>query len=193
MGAKLIQLCYKIWLRGADVLRGILFYVLVRSCGGVCLSVPRVGKGVTFKYPPHKGIVIGLNCSIGPGCIFDVPPNGKLQVGDNVKLTAGVYISAASSVSVGSDVLIAEGVSIRDSDHLFFLGSAIRKQGLQYGRISIEDDVWIGRSTAILMNSTILSGCIVGAGSMVRKSVLDANGIYVGVPARKVAERVALK
>src|SRR3990167_2424943 len=189
-GAKLAQCIVKLTYRGGDFLRGLWFFCLVKSCGGICRGVPKIGRGVILKYPPHSGYVIGKSCEIGPFCLFDIPPEGRIEIGDNVKFTAGVIISAAQEVLVGSNSLIAEWSSIRDSQHNYKASTFIREQGLSKGRVRIGSDVWIGRSVAVLKDSVLEDGCIVGAHSIVKDQLLEAGVVYVGVPLKKVGARI---
>lgn len=57
-----------------------------------------------------------------------------------------------------------------------------------YGRVTIEDDVWIGGNVTILQGITIHEGAVIGAGSVVVKDVPPFT-INVGNPARVVKDR----
>ncbi len=59
------------------------------------------------------------------------------------------------------------------------------EQTFGYGRITIEDNVYIGARTTILRGVTIGENSIVGACSLVNKS-LPPNGVYAGVPAKRI-------
>ena len=58
-----------------------------------------------------------------------------------------------------------------------------------YGRVTIENDVWIGGKVTILQGVTIHEGAVVGAGSIVVKDVPPWT-INVGNPAREIKKRV---
>lgn len=180
--AKFIQRCIEYG-------RGFLFRHYVMLLGGKCGKQNKIGPSVYWKYPPHKGIRIGSNVDIGPGTYFDVPVGSSLEIGNDVKLTCGVVISAANSVFIGNSTLVAEYTSIRDSEHYFKLDNEIKSQGLKLGRISIAEDVWIGRNAAIFINSDIQHGVVIGAGSMCKNATYEMNGVYVGSPAQKIKER----
>ncbi|MBR1536811.1 MAG: hypothetical protein IJ630_07725 [Treponema sp.] len=49
--------------------------------------------------------------------------------------------------------------------------------------------MWIGANVTILDGVTVASGCVLAAGSVVTKST-EPNGVYAGVPARRIKERV---
>lgn len=187
--SQLVQITFKVCSRFIDYLRGTVLFVLIVLCGGKCGGIPRVGKGVVFKYPPHNGLCIGKKCDIGPFCIFDIPLGGELRIGDNVKLTAGVVISSINQIIIGDDCLLAEWVSIRDAQHEFRAGSPIRFQGLSSAPVVIESDVWVGRSSLIFHGAYLEKGCIVGAHGLVRRERLQSYGIYVGIPVKKIGRR----
>jgi acetyltransferase-like isoleucine patch superfamily enzyme len=105
-------------------------------------------------------------------------------------MTAGVVVSAVESVSIGSDCLIAEWVSIRDAQHFYSRERLIREQSLDISNIVIESDVWIGRSSAVLLGSYLEQGCVLGAHSLVKGKRLSGYALYVGTPAKKAKDRV---
>ena len=66
-------------------------------------------------------------------------------------------------------------------------GGAIRNQPLVALPVSIRNNVWIGMGVSILGGPHIEDDVIVGAGSLV-KGTLESNGIYVGVPAKRIKD-----
>jgi acetyltransferase-like isoleucine patch superfamily enzyme len=65
---------------------------------------------------------------------------------------------------------------------------AIKDQGYTLGPVKIGAGAWLGTQVIILPNVTIGEGAIIGAGSVVTKSV-GAYEIWGGVPARKIGDR----
>jgi maltose O-acetyltransferase len=59
------------------------------------------------------------------------------------------------------------------------------------GPIEIDDDVWIGTHAVVLPNVRIGKGAVVGAGSVVTRTV-PSNAIVLGVPARVVKYRMTI-
>lgn len=93
-----------------------------------------------------------------------------IKIGDRVTLTYGVIL------------ITHDGASrvIRDKHpHLN------QKFGNAYGPIVIEDNCFIGAGTIILPGVTIGCNTVIGAGSVVTKSI-PANSVAIGVPARVV-------
>ena len=92
----------------------------------------------------------------------------------------GVWISCALSISIGSDVAIADQVIIRDWDGHEISGGRPSKLPIVVG-----DHVWIGMRAIVLKGITIGDGAIVAAGSVVTKDV-PARTLVGGNPARPI-------
>ena len=135
--------------------------------------------------------------NIGEGCEFanfiqlSTYSNGELNigsrvfVGDNAKL-----ISDNGKILIGNDVLIAEGVSIRASNHGINAEKNINQQKNSYGSIEIGDDVWISKGVTVLKGAFIPDGVVIGANSVITStSKLERNGIYAGVPVVQIGVR----
>ena len=94
-----------------------------------------------------------------------------------------------AGVTIGNDVRIAAHCMMVSANHRFAdPDMPIRKQGLDFGPITIEDDVWIGSRVNILAGVTVGRGSVIGAGAVVTKDVPPMS-VMVGVPARKIGER----
>ncbi len=186
----IVKLLIKLHNRLFEYIRGVFLFIKINICGGKCYSIPRVHKNVIFKYPPHSGIVIGKRCHFGPNIFIDVPDYAKLTIGDNVSFAFSVVISSDNSISIGNNSLVAEFVSIRDAEHSYIKNDYIKSQGLISEPVVIESDVWIGRSSCILLGSIIKQGCIIGANSLIKRKTTDTYSIYVGSPVKEISKRV---
>ena len=127
-----------------------------------------IDKGVILR--AYGGsIVIGDNCSVNPYCVLY--GHGGLHIGNCVRIAAqSVFIPANHNFADPNVLIYLQGESIKG--------------------ITVEDDVWIGAGTRVLDGVTIGRGSVVGAGSVVAKTLLS-NGVYVGVPARMIKKRGA--
>ncbi|MCK9504238.1 MAG: acyltransferase [Porticoccaceae bacterium] len=134
------------------------------------LRVTLKGSNTIGNYTVIQGagdLVFGLRTFCGDFCVFGV--NEKLQI--------------------GNDVMIAQAVTMRDTDHVFDRTDVpMNKQGITTRPIKIEDDVWIGHGVSILKGVTIGTGSIVSAGAVVTKDV-PAYAIVGGVPAKIIRYR----
>ena len=84
--------------------------------------------------------------------------------------------------------MMASNVVLRAADHGMSKNEKMYKQAYTAGTIIIEDDVWIGANSIILKNVTLGQGCVVGAGSVVTKSV-EPYAIVAGNPAKLIKYR----
>lgn len=123
------------------------------------------------------------------GSRITVNPGAILKLG-NMKMNQGVVIECFRSITIGNDVGIAEGVSIRDSDsHPIIINDCPISQDVS-APIVIEDHVWIGMNAIVLRGVTIGEGSIVAAGSVVSRNV-PPHSLVSGVPAKVIANNVS--
>ena len=144
-----------------------------------------------------KYISCGTNIAIGEnskllcwdsynGKKFETSPS--IIIGSGVRITRNLTIQCANRVQIGDNVLIASDVFIIDYNHG---NSPLTKNYLDNplnisGRgVAIENGVWIGNNVIILPNVTIGEKSIVGAGSVVTKSI-PAYSVAVGNPAHVI-------
>ena len=93
------------------------------------------------------------------------------------------------SIKIGSYVMIGAGTNIYDSSYIYDnVNIPIKMQGSKTSPVVIEDDVWIGANCTILMGVTIGAHSIIGANSVVTKSI-PPYSIAVGVPAKVIKSR----
>jgi maltose O-acetyltransferase len=70
------------------------------------------------------------------------------------------------------------------------VGNASQRAGADDNKgITIDDGCWIGARATILPGVHVYSGCVIAAGAVV-VSDCEKNGLYAGVPARRVKELV---
>jgi acetyltransferase-like isoleucine patch superfamily enzyme len=124
---------------------------------------------------------------IGPYTV--IKGSGKLSIGAGSFCGAHCVIGCNEKVVIGREVMIADGVSIRDTDHVFSdSDTPMLHQGISTMAVTIEDDVWVGYGASILKGVSIGSGAIVASGAVVTKDV-PAGAIVGGVPARVIRDR----
>ncbi len=135
-----------------------------------------------------RAIVIGDHCEIHEGCVLRTF-GGYIHFGKKCSLNRSGYVWGGGGVTVGNMVRIGPRVNITTNNHIFRDRSrAIMDQGADFGKIVIEDDVWIGANVTILPEVTIGHGAVVGAGAVVTKDVAPFS-IVAGVPAKVIGVR----
>lgn len=109
----------------------------------------------------------------------------QIRLGDNVFISSGFRISAYQ-LKFGNNIMIGPNLVIECEDHIVDrVGVPMMNysDSKKFGQVTIENDVWIGANVAILKNTTIREGAIVGACSLVNRDI-PPYCIAYGVPAR---------
>ena len=155
----------------------------------------RVGPQVHVYGPVHflgtQNVWLGGWGNIYDNVLFETVDAGVIKLGDGFRINRGALLSAHVAITAGDNCLIAEYVSIRDSNHVFDdTAKPISDQGFRAAPISIGDDVWIGRGSVILQGVTIGTGSVIAANSVVTKDVPSME-VWAGVPARCLRRRGA--
>jgi acetyltransferase-like isoleucine patch superfamily enzyme len=146
-----------------------------------------------WVYGAHK-IAIGRHSLVLQGTWLSVEtpawdsPGPTLQIGDRVGIRPYCMISAAESIVIEDDVIIAAFSSVIDSDHTFSLGRPnVMHNPMATSPIRIGRGTWIAERVAVLRGANIGRCCIIGANSVVRGEIPDYS-IAVGAPARVVGK-----
>lgn len=146
-------------------------------------------KGLLIRYVLIKSLAksCGDNVSIFEDVFIFSPEN--IEIGDNVSIQPMCYLEGQGGILIGNDVSVAHGTSILSTTHnIDDLDVPIKDQGVSGQKVIINDNVWIGCKVTILCGNVIHSGVVVGANSVVTKSI-EGNSIYAGAPAKKIRSR----
>ena len=110
-----------------------------------------------------KGMVVGKKCRVQEGVVFDESYCWLISIGDDVTLAPYAYLLA------------------HDASMIKHLGYA------RIGRVRIEDRVFVGARALILPGVTVGRNSIIGAGSIVTRSI-PPDVVAAGNPARVVCD-----
>jgi len=140
---------------------------------------------------PHQ-VRIGSHCILQPDIFFNYDhywtPGPSILVGDRVFIGRGVEFNCREQIGIGDDCLIASGCKFIDHDHGTAPGTPINKQENRSSPIVVEPGAWLGMNVVVLRGVRIGRAAVIGAGSVVTKSVPPAE-VWAGVPAAPIPSR----
>jgi len=148
-----------------------------------------LGGGNNFFQSHKKHIRVGENVRFGKDTRVDAGYGGHVSIGSDVLIDDNCFITAQKLIEIGNHVQISAYSFVTDFNHNFPKRDVpINQQGCTSHPVIIKDDVWIGAHCVILSGVTIGKGAVIGAGSVVTKSV-KPYAIAVGNPAREIKKR----
>jgi acetyltransferase-like isoleucine patch superfamily enzyme len=153
----------------------------------------RINRSVEVRAPAR--LVLGANVTVDRGVLLHCGGMDWSVPDAGISLGAGSYVGPNSvlfgggGIDIGEAVLISPGVVITSHQHTFGRrDQEIREQPLDFGKVTIERDVWIGANATILPGVHIGSGSVIGAGAVVSRDV-PPGVVALGIPARVFRER----
>lgn len=130
---------------------------------------------------PYNRFILGSRSVVED---FSVINNGVGDVVIGSNTIIGLSNVIIGPVSIGDNVMFAQHVVVSGLNHAYKdISTPPALQKVECNIISISDDVWIGANCVITAGVSIGKHSVVGAGSVVTKSIPDYC-IVVGNPAR---------
>lgn len=110
----------------------------------------------------------------------------NIYVGKNFFCNFGCTILDVAPVIIGDNAWFGPNVQIYTASHA--INSRERNKGIEFGKkIYIGNNVWIGGNVIVLPGIKIGDNCVIGAGSVVTKSIPN-NSLAVGNPAKIIRQ-----
>ena len=144
-----------------------------------------------FPWPPGlKGALLrAFGARIGVGVVIKPRVNVKfpwnLEVGAHSWIGEGVWIDSLARVTIGESACLSQGVMIETGNHDWSKPTF----DLIVKEVVVEDGAWAAVKALLLPGARLASHAVLGAGSVLSGDT-EPYGVYVGVPARKVKDRV---
>jgi acetyltransferase-like isoleucine patch superfamily enzyme len=156
---------------------GLIHYLLDVACSLPSQHLRRWLLTSVFK------LKIGRQTIIYRGCRLRAP--WKIRVGAGSVIGLDVELDGRGSLEIGENVNISSQVMIwtMQHDHRDPEFKAVA------GKVKIERYVWLGPRVIVLPGITVAEGCVVGAAAVVTEDT-EPYGIYAGIPARRIGERI---
>ena len=155
-----------------------------------------------FKHYESASLIIGDNVSINSGSWanpigngtktnFQLFRNGSIQIGNHCGIS-NVSFTSAVGIKIADNVMLGEGCKIYDTDFhpISYSERMIPGNPEEYinsKEVVIDEGVFVGAGTLILKGVHIGRHSVIGAGSVITKSVPE-NEIWAGNPAKFIAE-----
>lgn len=141
----------------------------------------------SLRIENHGELEIGSGVCFWPGVgtgQLTIEKDASLRIGAGSMLNFAPVIHASNAIEIGRHCLIGHQVTIMDSSlHEEALERRLQKPEAK--TVVIEDHVWIGARAIILPGVRIGRGSIIGAGSVVSKSI-PPYMVAAGNPARVI-------
>lgn len=142
--------------------------------------LPRAGRAKLLKL---AGFEMGRTVRIYEGCFFGSP---RVRFGSRVFVNAQCFFDTSAPIAIGDDVHLAPRVQLFTSTHA--IGPSGRRAGpVEVLPVTIGAGSWVGAGAMVLPGVTVAPGCIIASGAVVNKST-EPDGIYAGVPARRISD-----
>ncbi len=153
---------------------------------------PTTSIGKIFCNWPNK-VSIGFASVIEDRVMFKInkpfEAYNSIEIGNNVFVGFNCEFNSSAKIMVGDDCLIASFCTFSDNGHSIVNHGLIRNQPCTKEDTVVGKNVWIGTHCSILQGVHIGDGSVIGAGSVVNKSIPE-NQVWAGVPAKFIRNRM---
>ncbi|MBV9819417.1 MAG: acyltransferase [Solirubrobacterales bacterium] len=153
------------------------------------LATDSLAGAPVFPGGARTSVLRALGVHAGPGTILrsrcrfvgtDVSFGADCWVNTAVTFDASAPVAIADRVTIGPEVMIITSSHELGDSHQ-------RARARRLAPVRIGSGCWLGARVTVLPGVTIGSGCMIAAGSVVA-SDCAADGLYAGVPARRIRD-----
>ena len=156
---------------------------LLNSCADTCFEINSLKPSQAARREELlRGLLgsVGNNMSVNPPFRCDFGYN--IHIGDNFSGNFNLTILDEARVDIGDNVMIGPNCSLITITHALLPGQ--RNDGVMRAKpIRIENNAWLASNVIVLPGVTIGEGAVIGAGSVVTKSI-PPHTLAAGNPCR---------
>ncbi len=153
-------------------------------------------RGAFARWPLHGNVLqamregrleVGPEVLLEPGVWITAPGQARVRIGAGSFLNLGVMVAAEQLVEIGEHCMLANGCFVSDANHRFDdPEKPITWQGFQSkGPTRIGDNCWLGANVVVTSGVSIGERCVIGANSVVTHDI-EPFSIAAGLPARVI-------
>ncbi|HEY2182316.1 MAG TPA: acyltransferase [Solirubrobacteraceae bacterium] len=153
-------------------------------------------RGAFARWPLHGNVLealregrleIGPEVLLEPGVWITAPGDARVRIGAGSFLNLGVMVAAEDLVEIGEHCMLANGCFVSDANHRHDdPDRPITWQGFESkGPTRIGDNCWLGANVVVTSGVTIGERCVIGANSVVTHDIAPFS-IAVGLPAKTI-------
>lgn len=135
-------------------------------------KIPRIENGFSLKLLNRGTLDIG-KALYSRRYLNIIVDGGKCSIGHNCFFNQNCSITCLHNIYIGNNCTFGNNLVIVDHDHNYF-----DRNKFECGDVYIGENTWVGANVVILKDTHIGSGCIIGAGAVVKGTVPD-NTIFI--------------
>jgi maltose O-acetyltransferase len=153
--------------------------VMVNTIAPSALLTPRLRRNILRL----AGLRVGRGVRLNSGTYIY---GRQVSIGDRTFLNQGCLLDSSAPITLAADVFIGPRCVLTTLGHE--IGGPDRRCGRRVrAPIRVGAGSWLGANVTVLSGVTIGTGCVVAAGAVVNRDC-EPNGLYMGVPARRVRD-----
>jgi acetyltransferase-like isoleucine patch superfamily enzyme len=136
----------------------------------------QIGKGFKITSDSKNySIKIGPSFKARLNLLIYVENQSEIIIGENVFFNNNCSVNCMSSIKIGQNTIIGEGVKFYDHNHKFYFDNIerlkISRNDFNTAPIVVGENCWIGSNVTILKGVTIGDNVIIGANCLLYQSV----------------------
>ena len=117
-----------------------------------------------------------------------IGPRGNFKIDKSSHLKSGTFIDCSGGVEIGKFFHTGRNLTIFSSNHNYNSSKIPYDEIPILKKVVIGDFVWCGANVTILPGVNVGEGAVIGAGSVITKSV-QKNSVVAGNPAKIIGTR----